>query len=248
MTIKLGVIGAQGRVGSAIVAAAPQEKDLELVAAIDHGDDLQQLVDAGAEVVIDFTVPGAVMNNVKFLIEHDIHAVVGTTGWTDERYDQVRAWLQDHSTTGVLVAPNFAISAVLTEKLAAIAAPYFESTEVIELHHPNKKDAPSGTAAHTARAIAAARKEAGMGDQPDATEESLDGARGASVDGIPVHAVRMTGMVAHEEVILGTQGQTLTIRQDSYDRTSFLPGIFLGVRKVGDNPGLTIGLDSFLGL
>ena len=245
---KVGVLGAHGRVGTAIVAAVEADDNLTLAAALDHGDDLQQLVDSGAEVVVDFTVPDAVMNNVEFCVKHGIHCVIGTTGWTEERYSQVREWLQDSEGTGVLVAPNFAISAVLTMKFAEMAAPFFESAEVIELHHPNKKDAPSGTAVHTAEGIARARKDAGMGEQPDATEQTLEGARGADVDGIPVHAVRMTGMVAHEQVIFGTRGQSLTIKQDSYDRESFVPGVLIGVEKIGQNPGLTIGLESFLGL
>lgn len=246
--LKVGVIGASGNVGQTLVVALKGESDLELVAAVDHDDSLDTLVDSGVEIAIDFTSPSAVMDNVKFLIDHGIHAVVGTTGWTDDRYDQVREWLKDSPNTGVLVAPNFAISAVLTEKLAEIAAPYFDSAEVVEMHHPGKKDAPSGTAIHTAQTIAQSRDKAGCGDQPDATEQALDGARGASVDGIPVHAIRMKGAVAHEAVIFGSQGQSLTIRQDSYDRTSFVPGVFLGVRKVPEHPGLTIGLDSFLGL
>lgn len=245
---KVGVLGAHGRVGTAIVAAVEADENLTLAATLDHGDDLQKLVDNGVEVVVDFTVPDAVMDNVEFCVKNGIHAVVGTTGWTAERYDTVRGWLKESPNTGVLVAPNFAISAVLTMKLAEIAAPFFESAEVIELHHPNKKDAPSGTAVHTAEGIAKARQQAGMENQPDATEQSLDGARGADVDGVPVHAVRMTGMVAHEQVIFGTRGQTLTIKQDSYDRESFVPGVLLGVEKIGNNPGLTIGLESFLGL
>lgn len=245
---KVGVLGAKGRVGSAIVAAVEADENLTLAAALDAADDLQQLVDNGVEVVVDFTVPDAVMDNVEFCVRHGIHAVVGTTGWTEERYNQVREWLSESPDTGVLVAPNFAISAVLTMKFAQMAAPFFESAEVIELHHPNKKDAPSGTAVHTAEGIAKAREEAGMGQQPDATEQSLDGARGADVEGIPVHAVRMTGMVAHEQVIFGTRGQSLTIKQDSYDRDSFVPGVLIGVEKIGSNPGLTIGLESFLGL
>ncbi|WP_459611588.1 4-hydroxy-tetrahydrodipicolinate reductase [Corynebacterium urogenitale] len=245
---KVGVLGAKGRVGSAIVAAVEADENLTLEAALDAADDLQQLVDNGVEVVVDFTVPDAVMDNVEFCVRHGIHAVVGTTGWTEERYNQVREWLSESPDTGVLVAPNFAISAVLTMKFAQMAAPFFESAEVIELHHPNKKDAPSGTAVHTAEGIAKAREEAGMGQQPDATEQSLDGARGADVEGIPVHAVRMTGMVAHEQVIFGTRGQSLTIKQDSYDRDSFVPGVLIGVEKIGSNPGLTIGLESFLGL
>lgn len=245
---KIGVLGAKGRVGSAIVAAVENNPQHELAAALGHGDDLQQLVDAGVEVVVDFTVPGSVMDNVEFCVKNGIHAVVGTTGWTEERYNQVRQWLQESPETGVLVAPNFAISAVLTMKFAEIAAPFFESAEVIELHHPNKKDAPSGTAVHTAEGIAKAREAAGMGPQPDATEQSLDGARGADVQGVPVHAVRMTGMVAHEQVIFGTQGQSLTIKQDSYDRESFVPGVMVGVEKISSYPGLTIGLEMFLGL
>lgn len=243
---KVGVLGARGRVGTAIVAAVEAAEGLELAAALDSGDDLQTLVDRGVEVVVDFTIPDAVMDNVKFCVRHGIHAVVGTTGWTEERYEAVRDWLQESPDTGVLVAPNFAISAVLTMKFAEMAAPFFESAEVIELHHPNKKDAPSGTAVHTAEGIARARREAGLARQPDATEQSLDGARGAAVDGVPVHAVRMTGMVAHEQVIFGTQGQTLTIKQDSYDRESFVPGVLIGVDKIDSHPGLTIGLESFL--
>ncbi|MBF4553444.1 4-hydroxy-tetrahydrodipicolinate reductase [Corynebacterium suicordis] len=245
---KVGVLGAHGRVGTAIVAAVEAADDLTLAAALDHGDDLQALVDGGAEVVVDFTVPDAVMANVEFCVKHGIHCVIGTTGWTEERYTQVHEWLEENPGTGVLVAPNFAISAVLTMKFAEMAAPFFESAEVIELHHPNKKDAPSGTAVHTAEGIARARQEAGMGAQPDATEQTLDGARGADVQGVPVHAVRMTGMVAHEQVIFGTRGQSLTIKQDSYDRESFVPGVLIGVEKIGENPGLTIGLESFLGL
>ncbi|QNH96142.1 4-hydroxy-tetrahydrodipicolinate reductase [Corynebacterium anserum] len=245
---KVGVLGAQGRVGTAIVAAVEDDENLTLAAALDSGDDLQTLVDNGVEVVVDFTVPDAVMGNVEFCVNNGIHCVVGTTGWTEQKYEQVREWLKASPQTGVLVAPNFAISAVLTMKFAEMAAPFFESAEVIELHHPNKKDAPSGTAVHTAEGIARSRRNAGLGTQPDATEQSLEGARGANVDGIPVHAVRMTGMVAHEQVIFGTRGQSLTIKQDSYDRDSFVPGVLIGVEKITAHPGLTIGLESFLGL
>lgn len=245
---KVGVLGAHGRVGTAVVAAVQRTEGLELSAALDHEDDLQALVDSGTEVIVDFTVPDAVMGNLEFCVSHGIHAVVGTTGWTAERYDTLRGWLAANPEVGVLVAPNFAISAVLTMKLSEIAAPYFDSVEVIEMHHPNKKDAPSGTAVHTAEGIARARAAAGLGAQPDATDQSLDGARGADVDGVPVHAVRMTGTVAHEQVIFGAAGQTLTIKQDSYDRESFVPGVLLGVGKVPATPGLTIGLEKFLGL
>ncbi|MDO5029246.1 MAG: 4-hydroxy-tetrahydrodipicolinate reductase [Corynebacterium sp.] len=247
--IKVGVLGAKGKVGSTICEAVEAADDLDLVAGIDHDDELTELVDAGVQTVVDFTQPDAVMGNLEFCISHGINAVVGTTGFTQERLDQVQRWLDDaDGDVNVLIAPNFAISAVLTMKMAELAAPYFDSAEVIEMHHPFKKDAPSGTAIHTAEAIARARKEAGMGAQPDATEQTLDGARGADVEGIPVHAVRMTGSVAHETVIFGAEGQSLTIKQDSYSRTSFVPGVLLGVRKIADFPGLTVGLEPFLGL
>lgn len=248
MGIKVGVLGAKGRVGQTIVAAVNESDDLELVAEIGVDDDLSLLVDNGAEVVVDFTTPNAVMGNLEFCINNGISAVVGTTGFDDARLEQVRAWLEGKDNVGVLIAPNFAISAVLTMVFSRQAARFFESAEVIELHHPNKLDAPSGTAIHTAQGIAAARKEAGMDAQPDATEQALEGSRGASVDGIPVHAVRMSGMVAHEQVIFGTQGQTLTIKQDSYDRNSFAPGVLVGVRNIAQHPGLVVGLEHYLGL
>lgn len=248
MAIKVGVLGAKGRVGQTIVASVNESADLELVAEVDQGDDMNLLVEAGAQVVVDFTTPNAVMDNLEFCINNGISAVVGTTGFDDEKLAQVRSWCEDNEGVGVLIAPNFAISAVLTMVFSRQAARFFESAEVIELHHPHKLDAPSGTAIHTAQGIADARREAGMGEQPDATEQAMDGSRGANVDGIPVHAVRMSGMVAHEAVIFGTQGQTLTIKQDSYDRESFVPGVLLGVDKIGDTPGLTIGLEKFLGL
>lgn len=248
MGIKVGVLGAKGRVGQTIVAAVNESDDLELVAEIGVDDDLSLLVDNGAEVVVDFTTPNAVMGNLEFCINNGISAVVGTTGFDDARLEQVRAWLEGKDNVGVLIAPNFAISAVLTMVFSKQAARFFESAEVIELHHPNKLDAPSGTAIHTAQGIAAARKEAGMDVQPDATEQALEGSRGASVDGIPVHAVRMSGMVAHEQVIFGTQGQTLTIKQDSYDRNSFAPGVLVGVRNIAQHPGLVVGLEHYLGL
>lgn len=246
--IKVGVLGAKGRVGTAVVGGVEKADDLELAAEIDHGDDLQQLVDAGVEVIVDFTTPNAVMGNLEFCINNGIHCVVGTTGFDDERYQQVRDWCAANEGVGVLIAPNFAISAVLTMAFARQAAPFFDSAEVVELHHPNKLDAPSGTAVKTAQGIAKARKDAGLDGMPDATEQALDGARGADVDGVPVHAVRMQGMVAHEEVIFGTTDQSLTIRQDSYGRESFVPGVLTGVREVADHPGLTIGLDEYLGL
>lgn len=246
--IKVGVLGAQGKVGSAVVAGVKKAEDLELAAEINKGDSLQTLVDEGVDVIVDFTTPNAVMDNLEFCINNGIHCVVGTTGFDDARYQQVRDWCAANEGVGVLIAPNFAISAVLTMAFARQAAPFFESAEVVEFHHPNKLDAPSGTAVKTAQGIAQARKEAGMDAMPDATEQALDGSRGADVDGVPVHAVRMQGMVAHEEVIFGTTDQSLTIRQDSYGRESFVPGVLTGVREVANRPGLTIGLDEYLGL
>ena len=244
--MRVGVLGAAGKVGVAMCAAVRDAADLELSAEVDAGDPLSSFTDSATEVVIDFTHPDAVMDNLEFLIGNGIHAVVGTTGFTDSRLDQVRTWLIDNPTTGVLIAPNFAIGAVLSMHFAQKAAPYFESAEVIELHHPQKADAPSGTATRTAQLISAARK--GMPPNPDATSTGLPGARGADVDGIPVHSVRLTGLVAHQEVLFGTMGETLTIRHDSLDRTSFVPGVLLAVRQIARRPGLTVGLEPLLDL
>lgn len=220
--------------------------DLTLSAEVDAGDALSLLTDSDTEVVIDFTHPDVVMDNLKFLIDNGIHAVVGTTGFTDERIDTVSGWLADKPGSAVLIAPNFAIGAVLSMHFAQKAAPYFESVEVIELHHPHKADAPSGTATRTAKLIAEARKD--LPPNPDATSTGLEGARGADVDGIPVHSIRLTGLVAHQEVLFGTLGETLTIRHDSLDRTSFVPGVLLAVRRVATRPGLTIGIEPLLDL
>jgi 4-hydroxy-tetrahydrodipicolinate reductase len=244
--MRVGVLGAAGKVGVAMCAAVRDAADLELSAEVDAGDPLSSFTDSATEVVIDFTHPDAVMGNLEFLIGNGIHAVVGTTGFTDSRLDQVRSWLIDNPTTGVLIAPNFAIGAVLSMHFAQKAAPYFESAEVIELHHPQKADAPSGTATRTAKLIAEARK--GLPPNPDATSTGLPGARGADVDGIPVHSIRLTGLVAHQEVLFGTMGETLTIRHDSLDRTSFVPGVLLAVRQIAQRPGLTIGLEPLLDL
>ncbi|MDA4109858.1 dihydrodipicolinate reductase [Mycobacterium holsaticum DSM 44478] len=240
------MLGAKGKVGATMVRAVQTAEDLTFTAGVDAGDPLSQLVDTDTDVVIDFTHPDVVMDNLKFLIDNGIHAVVGTTGFTDERLDQVRAWLADKADVAVLIAPNFAIGAVLSMQFARQAARFFESVEVIELHHPHKADAPSGTATRTARLIAEARK--GLPPNPDATSTSLEGARGADVDGVPVHSVRLAGLVAHQEVLFGTQGETLTIRHDSIDRTSFVPGVLLAVRRVADRPGLTIGIEPLLEL
>lgn len=246
--IKVGVFGSDGKVGSAIVDAVQKADDLEFSAGVDRGIEPQLFLDTGTQVVVDFTHPDVVMDNLKFLISNGIHAVVGTTGFTEERLEQVRSWLAQAPGVGVLIAPNFAIGAVLSMRFAAQAAKYYDSVEVVELHHPHKADAPSGTAYRTAALIGAARAEAGLPLSPDATSTELDGARGAEVDGVRVHSVRLAGLVAHQEVLLGTEGETLTIRHDSLDRTSFAPGVLLGVRSMAERPGLTIGLEELMDL
>ena len=244
--MRVAVLGSKGKVGATMVQAVQAAEDLTLSAEVDAGDSLSLLTDNKTEVVIDFTHPDVVMDNLKFLIDNGIHAVVGTTGFTDERLQQVRAWLAAEPDVSALIAPNFAIGAVLSMHFARQAAPFYESVEVIELHHPHKADAPSGTAARTAALIAEARKE--LPPNPDATTASLPGARGADVDGVPVHSVRLAGLVAHQEVLFGTAGETLTIRHDSMDRTSFVPGVLLAVRRVAEHPGLTVGIESLLNL
>ncbi len=246
--IRVAVLGAAGRMGSTVVRAVDEAPDLTLAATVDAEGDLTAVSDAGAHVAVDFTVPAVTEQNVHALIDRGVHAVVGTTGWTDEALSRVRDHLTTAPGVGVLVVPNFALGAVLAESFAAQAARWFESVEVVELHHPDKVDAPSGTARATARAIAAARTAAGRGPVPDATAQSLEGARGADVDGIRVHAVRLRGLTAHQEVLLGNPGEQLTIRHDSFDRISFMPGVLLGVRRVGGLPGLTVGLGPLLGL
>ncbi|WP_326943056.1 4-hydroxy-tetrahydrodipicolinate reductase [Amycolatopsis sp. NBC_01307] len=248
MTINVGVLGARGRMGATVVKAVEGAEDMKVVAALDDGDDFAALAEAEAEVVVDFTHPDAVMDNLKYLVAHDIHAVVGTTGFSEERLASLRALLEPKPSLGVLIAPNFALGAVLAMRFAAQAAKFYASAEIIELHHNRKADAPSGTAAHTARMIAAARAEAGVTPGPDATTSELDGARGATVEDVRVHSVRLPGLVAHEEILFGGEGETLTIRHDSLDRTSFMPGVLLGVRTVLTRPGLTVGLENVLDL
>ncbi|WP_131740543.1 4-hydroxy-tetrahydrodipicolinate reductase [Actinomadura roseirufa] len=244
--IKVGVLGAKGRMGAEVCRAVEGADDTELAAAIDQGDALDAL--AGADVVVDFTHPGVVMDNLRWCVENGLHAVVGTTGFDPARLDTVRSWLTD-SPVNVLIAPNFGIGAVLMMHFAQKAAPFFESVEVVETHHPNKADAPSGTAYRTAELIAAARAEAGVAPSPDATTSGLDGARGANVDGVRVHAVRMSGAVAHQEVVLGGHGELFTLRHDSMNRESFMPGVLLAVRKVAGLPDrLTLGIEALLGL
>ena len=244
--IKVGVLGSRGRMGSEVVKAVSEASDCELVAAIDQGDSLDAFVTAGAQVVVDFTTPDVVMGNLDFLIKNNIHAVVGTTGFSDDRIAALKTWLSQSPKAGILIAPNFAIGAVLMMEFAEKAARYFESAEIIELHHPNKVDAPSGTAARTAALISDARKRAGLPPMPDATSTALEGARGAIVGDVPVHSIRLRGLIAHQEVLFGGLGETLTIRHDSLDRAGFMPGVLLGVRQISSHPGLTVGLEKFM--
>ena len=240
--IKVGVLGAKGRMGSEVVKAVEAASDMQLHAAIDLGDSIDKVI--GADAVVDFTNPDTVMKNLEFLINNDINAVVGTTGFDAGRMAQLEGWLASHPKVGVFIAPNFAIGAVLMMEFAKQAAPYFESVEIIELHHPNKVDAPSGTAARTAELINQARS--AMQKQPDATNSGIEGARGAKVGDVPIHSVRLRGLVAHQEVLFGGLGETLTIRHDSLDRVGFMPGVLLGCREIIKKPGLTIGLEKFL--
>jgi 4-hydroxy-tetrahydrodipicolinate reductase len=249
--IDVAVFGASGRMGQEAARAVAAAPDLNLVASVDAHDDPLAAVRAGARLVVDFTHPSAVLGNIEFYIRHGLHAVVGTTGLDAPKLAQVEAALAFRPEVGVLVAPNFSIGAVLLMRFAAQAARFYESVEIVELHHPDKADAPSGTARRTAQLIAQARANAELPAIPDATLEALDGARGARVDGIPVHAVRLRGLVAHQEVLLGSQGELLTLRHDSLDRSSFMPGVLHAVRKLGTAPGvpgLTIGLEHVLDL
>lgn len=244
MTIKIAVLGAKGRMGQEVCRAINGEKDLELFASLDLGDSCDQM--RGADVMVDFTTPDAVMKNIEFAIDSGIHCVIGTTGFTKERLMEIENQLSSEKKVGILVAPNFGIGAVLMMQFAAKAARFFESAEIIELHHPEKVDAPSGTASRTAEIISAARSEANLGAMPDQTSKSLAGARGAKVSGIPIHSVRLRGLVAHQEVLFGEKGELLTIRHDSLDRQGFMPGVLLACRKVGNHPGLTVGLENYL--
>ena len=243
---KVGVLGALGKVGREVCLAVEAADDLELVARIDADDSLEALVESGAEAVVDFTHPDVVMANLEFCLTRGIHAVVGTTGFDDARLDRLRGWLEQKPGTGCLIAPNFSLGAIFMMRFAAAAAPYFESVEIVELHHPDKADAPSGTAQRTARLVAEARRAAGSPPMPDATSSGLDGARGSDVDGVRVHAVRARGLVAHQEVVLGGLGETLTLRHDSLDRASFTPGVLAGLRAIADHPGLTVGLEHLM--
>jgi 4-hydroxy-tetrahydrodipicolinate reductase len=236
--------------GSTVVQAVVSAEDMQLVDALDMGDPLDSLVQDGAQVAVEFTQAEASEANVHKLIDLGIHAVVGTTPWDAAALARVEEHLKQADGIGVVVAPNFAVGAVLATDFAAKAAPFFESAEIIELHHPGKVDAPSGTARRTAERIAAARAESCRPAMPDATtaDASLTGARGACVEGVPIHSVRLRGLVAHQEILLGNAGEYLTIRHDSLDRVSFMPGVLLAVRQVAQRPGLTVGLETLLGL
>ncbi|MBF8252622.1 MAG: 4-hydroxy-tetrahydrodipicolinate reductase [Actinobacteria bacterium] len=244
--INVSVLGAKGRMGAEVVKAVEAEAGISLIASLDIGDSLEQLIGSGTQVVVDFTTPDAVMGNLEFLINNGFNVVVGTTGFDDIKLAIVNGWLKENPSVGVLIAPNFAIGAVLMMEFAAKAARYFESAEIIELHHPDKVDAPSGTATRTAQLMSQARNDAGLAAMPDATSSALDGARGSKVGDVPIHSVRARGLVAHQEVILGGLGETLTIRHDSIDRAGFMPGVLLGIRNVITHPGLTHGLDKFM--
>lgn len=248
MAIKVAVIGAAGRMGQTVCAAVEEADGLDLVARVDIGDELSAITAAGADVAVDFSVPTAAPGNVAWLIDHGVHAVVGATGWNEDKLAAVRERLGADPAVGVLIAPNFALGAVLAMRFARIAAAFYESVEVIELHHPDKVDAPSGTALHTAQLIDEARSAAGLAAPPDATNTGLVGARGATVGDVHVHSVRLRGLVAHEEILFGGPGEQLSIRHDSFDRVSFMPGVLLAVRKVGQRPGLTVGLVKYLDL
>jgi len=246
--LRVGVIGARGRMGAETCQAVVEADDMDLVAAVGGREWLFSLGDADSQVVVDFSHPDVVMDHIRFCLDQNIHVIAGTSGFTEERLETLRQWLAVKPELSVMVVPNFAIGAVLTARFAREAARFFESAEIIELHHAGKVDAPSGTAVATARALGQARKDAGFGPVPDATTLETDGARGASIEGIRVHSVRLPGLVAHQEVILGSAGETLTIRHDSLHRSSFMPGVLAAIRAVSGRPGLTIGLEQLLGL
>lgn len=244
--MRVGILGSRGRMGAEVCRAVGAAADLELVAGVDVGDDRSAL--NGSRVVVDFTHPDAVMDNIAWAVDSGVHLVVGTTGFTPERIAEVEHLLALRPEVGIVIASNFSIGAILMMHFAEQAARFYESVEIVELHHPNKADAPSGTAQTTAGRIAAARETAGLGAVPDATKHELPGARGAEVDDIRVHSVRLRGLIAHQEVLFGSEGETLTIRHDSLDRVSFMPGVLTAVRAVPTLPGLTLGIESLIGL
>jgi 4-hydroxy-tetrahydrodipicolinate reductase len=243
--IKVGVFGSEGRMGATVCDAVSADAELELVARVDIDDDPKAMVEAGAEVAVDFTTPDSVKANVRFCLDNGIHSVVGTTGLTEDDLSELATWATS-TQANVFVAPNFALGAVLMMRFAQQAAAHFSTAEIIERHHERKLDAPSGTALRTAQMMNAARR------QPWKTAsggtESLSGSRGGDVDGIHIHSLRVPGSVAHQEVVLGAPGETLTIRHDSLDRASFMPGVILAVKKVAGLEGLTVGLENLLDL
>jgi len=246
MTIKVAVLGSKGRMGAEVVKAITNASDLELVASIDQNDDFNIVKNSGAQVAVDFTTPDVVMKNLELLIESGISPVVGTTGFTEENIAQLQKMLDTKNGVSLRLVPNFSIGAILMMRFAKAATKFYDSAEIIEYHHPQKVDAPSGTAIRTAQIIAEERKANNLAKNPDATASEIPGARGSKIDGIPVHAVRMPGLVAHQEVIFGSLGETLTIRHDSFDRESFMPGVLLAIRNISKKPGLTIGIDDLI--
>ena len=244
--MKVAVLGAKGRMGAETVAAIESASDLTLSSALDLGDSLDQLIKTGTEVIVDFTHPDSVMKNLEFAITNGIHVVVGTTGFDDKKLSELKNLLSKNTKVGALIAPNFGLGAVLMMQFSQKAAQYFESVEIIELHHANKVDAPSGTAIRTAELITGARKQSKKGAMPDASKTIIPGARGAKVGDVPIHSVRSHGYVAHQEVIFGDAGETLSIRHDSINRAGFMPGVLIGVRNVAKHPGLTVGLENYM--
>ena len=244
--MKVAVLGAKGRMGAETVAAIEGASDLTLSSALDLGDSLDQLIKTGTEVIVDFTHPDSVMKNLEFAITNGIHVVVGTTGFDDKKLSELKNLLSKNTKVGALIAPNFGLGAVLMMQFSQKAAQYFESVEIIELHHANKVDAPSGTAIRTAELITDARKQSKKGAMPDASKTIIPGARGAKVGDVPIHSVRSHGYVAHQEVIFGDAGETLSIRHDSINRAGFMPGVLIGVRNVAKHPGLTVGLENYM--
>lgn len=241
--LKVGVIGAAGRMGSETCRAIEEDPELALVARIGHGDDLTALKSAGAEVAVEFTTPDAVKGNARFCLENSIHTVIGATGLTDEDVAELDGLARARG-VGVFIAPNFALGAVLMMRFAAEASRYFDSAEIVERHHERKLDAPSGTALRTARMMTEARDRAWA--ESAGQRETLEGARGGDESGLHIHSLRVPGSVAHQEVIFGAPGETLTIKHDSLDRTSFMPGVILAVKKVPTLTGTVVGLEHLL--
>lgn len=246
MTIKVAVLGAKGKMGSEVVKAISQTQDLKLVASIDQNESFDLVKNSGCSVAVDFTTPDSVMNNIEMLIKASISPIVGTTGIDDKKLEFIKKLSQEHGNIPVRIVPNFSVGAILMMRFAKMATKFYDSVEIIEYHHAQKIDSPSGTAVRTAKLIAQERKEKNLKQNPDATTSEIPGSRGSKIDGIPVHAVRMQGLVAHQEVIFGSSGENLTIRHDSFDRASFMPGVLLAIRNISKTPGLNIGIDDLI--